>query len=423
MHDKDATTSDRVEWADTLNLHTDNPKHALHSMIDTAKNADELKKSQGLKTGGQKVKNPVYTYSLSWEKSENPSKQEMMETAISSLKSLNLSNRQAIVIAHNDEAYKHIHIMVNRVDPVTGLIEGKKTISNDRLKLSKWAQKYEEEKGKIHCLDRVKNNERREQQFVKYKDDGTHRKAKHEALKGTKDTLKDKEFWRLVEHKRRAIKTRIEANKNTDGFKKKWTGFYKEVREDQVNQRHEHRKNVQKVKDVLANKYGIYKKNIYDQHGLVSRPFNYKAGQTLNKNKEGKIFINLRPSKDLRDKKEAILKAQKEKNKIIIEQVNNEFTPRFERLKRAQKDKTLDVRTPFDANKGESQKSNLKDTYKTATGSHQTHTHSHTKQTANDNSQDQKTSQPRPRTKERNRAERTRGKERTRTRERTRTME
>ena len=88
-----------------------------------------------------------------------------------------------------------------------------------------------------------------------------------------------------------------------------------------------------KSKDVLSNKYGIYKANLYDQRGLVSRPFTYQAGHTHTKGKDGKLYKNVRPSRFIREKKERLLKAQAIERKKVIKQINKEFAPRFDRLK------------------------------------------------------------------------------------------
>jgi hypothetical protein len=261
---------ERVDWTGTLNLHTDNPKHALVTMIDTANHADQLKAESGQKKGGEKAKNTVYTYSLSWAEQQNPTRKEMMATAQSSLKALGFENRQALVIAHNDEAYKHIHIMVNRVNPETGMIEHKKTTSKDYIKLSEWAEKYERDTGQIVCLERERNNAKRKKgDWVKYDDDGTHREAKHEANKAFSDQSwkeykreKSAAFKKLVEHKRRAIKTRLDACKKKQNFKGKWSEYYSAERTYQKKQGLANKNNVRILKNVLANKYGAYRANI-----------------------------------------------------------------------------------------------------------------------------------------------------------------
>ena len=344
MHDKDhALTSERVDWAQAHNCSTDTPEFALHEMIHTAQNAQAIQLEHSGKKSPHKVLNSVYTFSLSWHKSETPTKEDMLEAGRSALKAVGLENRQHIVISHNDEAYKHIHIMVNRVDPVTGLIDHEKTTSKSKLKFSKWADNYERERGQNFCPQRRKNCLKRDNgEYVKYLDDGTHRQAKHEAQKafkeqGWKDYSQEKqaEYKRLVGRKQKVLKIRLDALKKQQNFKGQWSDYYGEVRDDQKQQWKDNKKNVRKLKDVLANRYGIYKANLYDQRGLVTRPFNYHAGQTERKGKDGKTYKHVRSSRFIREKKEKLLQAQALERKKVIEQVNKEYAPRFENLQKA----------------------------------------------------------------------------------------
>ena len=154
LHDKQANTSERVAFVETVNLPTDDPRRAVAHMIDTATHADQLKRNAGLR-GGRKLDKPVYTYALTWHPSEKPTKSEQLEAARESLKALGMADRQAIIVAHHDTDHPHVHVMVNRVCPETGRAASN---SNDRLKLSEWAQGYEQERGRVFCDKRVENN-------------------------------------------------------------------------------------------------------------------------------------------------------------------------------------------------------------------------------------------------------------------------
>ena len=52
----------------------------------------------------------------------------------------------------------HVHVIANRIDPETG---NAATLGNSKLRLSRWAEGYEREHGRIRCEERVKNNARR----------------------------------------------------------------------------------------------------------------------------------------------------------------------------------------------------------------------------------------------------------------------
>lgn len=157
LHDKKANTADRVAFTETLNLPTDDPSRAVAQMIDTAAHADQLKAANGIKTG-RKLEKPVYAYSLAWHPSEAPTQAEQLEAARESLQALGLTDRQALIVSHNDTDHPHVHVIVNRVCPETGKAA---SISNDRLKLSKWAQDYEKRRGKVFCGAREANNANR----------------------------------------------------------------------------------------------------------------------------------------------------------------------------------------------------------------------------------------------------------------------
>ena len=89
----------------------------------------------------------------------------MIEAGRETLSALGLDQHEVLMVAHNDEPHPHLHLIVNRVHPETGKAAG---LSNDHLVLSRWAEAYEKEQGKIRCEERVINNEaRRKGQFIR----------------------------------------------------------------------------------------------------------------------------------------------------------------------------------------------------------------------------------------------------------------
>ena len=87
------------------------------------------------------------------------SRDEMMRAANGALRALGAQNRQAMIIAHSDEAHPHVHLLVNRVSPHDGR---HLSSSKEKLKLSEWALQYEKERGHILCEERALNAEARE---------------------------------------------------------------------------------------------------------------------------------------------------------------------------------------------------------------------------------------------------------------------
>ncbi len=150
-------SSERVEWVETRNLATDRGERAARIMAATAEAAVELKRLSGVAATGRKLEKPVCHYSLNWAKDEKPDRGEMMGAVEGSLKALGMEGHQALIVAHGD-GQPHVHVIVNRVDPESGKAAG---LSRSKLKLSKWAEGYEREQGKLRCPQRERNNRRR----------------------------------------------------------------------------------------------------------------------------------------------------------------------------------------------------------------------------------------------------------------------
>ncbi len=156
--DRRPRTSERVGWADTRNLATLRVERAARLMAATARAAPDLKRLAGVARGGRKLAKPVLHYSLSWARDETPDKREMSRAVDRSLEALGLEGHEALIVAHEDTRHPHVHVIANRVDPETGKAA---TLGNSKLRLSRWAEGYEREQGRIRCERRVENNERR----------------------------------------------------------------------------------------------------------------------------------------------------------------------------------------------------------------------------------------------------------------------
>ena len=152
-------SAERVEWTETRNLATEHGERAARIMAATAEASPELKRLAGAAATGRKLEKPVCHYSLNWAKEEKPDRQEMSRAAEESLKALGMERHQALIVSHRD-GQPHVHVIANRVDPESGKAAG---LSRSKLKLSKWAEGYEREQGKIRCPQRERNNARRGQ--------------------------------------------------------------------------------------------------------------------------------------------------------------------------------------------------------------------------------------------------------------------
>lgn len=166
LHDKKAETADRVAFVETLNLPTDDPDRAIAHMIDLAEHSDELKELAGFKPAKIKAK-PVYSYSLSFHASETPTMAEQIEAARETIKKLGLQEHQAFIVGHNDTNHPHVHVIINRIHPETGIAAKH---SNDWSKLQDWAREYQQARGQDFCPQREANYEARQRgEWVKYK--------------------------------------------------------------------------------------------------------------------------------------------------------------------------------------------------------------------------------------------------------------
>ena len=153
--DRSQDKAGRVEWSETRNVAAESPRQAARVMAATASRSEELKELAGVKSGGRALEKPVCHYSLSWAKDEKPGLKEMGQAVTESLEKMGLADRQAVMIAHRDTAQPHVHVVVNRVSVEDGRAA---KLGNSYLKLSRWAEGYEREQGRIRCPQRVENN-------------------------------------------------------------------------------------------------------------------------------------------------------------------------------------------------------------------------------------------------------------------------
>ena len=188
LHDKGAKTADRVGRVALRNLAAANGNDAWREMMTLCEAADELKRRAGGRLTGRKLTLPVYAFTLNWHEDDEPDVDHMLETAEAALKVLGMEGLQAVVVEHTDTDHRHVHIIVNLVDPVTGKAA---SLSNDDHKLDRWADSYEVTRGtirspdrraKFDALDRGEKPARRPKQAA-CRSEWETRKARGEAIK------------------------------------------------------------------------------------------------------------------------------------------------------------------------------------------------------------------------------------------------
>ncbi len=159
-HDKNADTTDRIAWTQTRNMLTQDPAKAWKVMAFTAKHQDQLKQAAGIAATGRKTTKPVLAYSLSWHPSQDPDREHMTEMAMKSIKALGLEEHEALIVAHRDTPHKHVHVVVNRIHPLTGKVASD---SHSKRVLSALALEYSKQHDLDICPAREDNAKKREQ--------------------------------------------------------------------------------------------------------------------------------------------------------------------------------------------------------------------------------------------------------------------
>ncbi len=164
LHDKSADhslenhlkpkTDERVWFTDTRNCLSMDPDRALEEMWRTAEDQAYLKMQAGVKRGGRVCEDPTKTLSLSWHKNDQPTPEHMVEAGDALMKHMGWDTHQAVYVGHNDTEHRHIHIILNRVDPDTG-----RTLDDfrEQKRAQSWALEYERSQDQVRCEQREIN--------------------------------------------------------------------------------------------------------------------------------------------------------------------------------------------------------------------------------------------------------------------------
>jgi len=100
--------TERVAWTAGRNLGLDDPELAAVLMQATADD-------------NPRVEVPVYHLTINFDPNDPVTPAEMQAVADRVLRDLGLAEHQALMVAHQDRAHPHVHVMVNRVHPETGV--------------------------------------------------------------------------------------------------------------------------------------------------------------------------------------------------------------------------------------------------------------------------------------------------------------
>ncbi|HVR55685.1 MAG TPA: relaxase/mobilization nuclease domain-containing protein [Pseudolabrys sp.] len=239
MHDKNAKTQERVAWTQTRNLANDFVPSAVDEMLWTARDAETLKQEAGVHGGGRPTKDPVKHITLNWAPGDNPSREHMIATTDHFLRHMGWQEHQACYIAHNDKHYAHVHIILNRIHPETG-----RTINEGYAKrrAQDWALAYEQEQGRIHCEQRLLNEDERQKamprnMWMAFKQNEQEFEKSEEQLQKMADIPefrpenRKKEEWKILFDLQRAEVKQFHADGKTK-FRELRSSIYREVKEE-----------------------------------------------------------------------------------------------------------------------------------------------------------------------------------------------
>jgi hypothetical protein len=123
--------TERVAWTAGRNLGLDDPELAAVLMQATA---DQ----------NPRVEVPVYHLTINFDPNDPVTPAEMQAVADRVLADLGLAEHQALMVAHQDRAHPHIHIMVNRVHPETAVAW---ELWQDRPRIERTLRELERELG------------------------------------------------------------------------------------------------------------------------------------------------------------------------------------------------------------------------------------------------------------------------------------
>ena len=342
LHDKEAETAVRVAWTETVNLVTSDAEKATRVMAATAMAQNELKVEAGIKSTGRRLEKPVYVYSLSWHPDEQPDKATMVEAARESLKALGVEDRQALIVCHNDEPHSHVHVIVNRVSMEDGRAAN---MCGDHLKLSRWAESWEKQHGKIWCEARVQNNARREQgEFVRGSTSVP--RSVFEAIRNGTKAFNDNRDARQAASELKADQQRKAAELMAQGramhqhYRDELAGLAADYRRDKariIEAAKDERRQLREQLNVefreakamlLARQQKEWQTTVWRERSLLGRAWNaYDAGRSAD-SVFGQVGKTLRVSVSARSRLAALRQHQVEERQAVFQTLNAEVRKR-----------------------------------------------------------------------------------------------
>jgi hypothetical protein len=258
LHDKrlegeqERLTTERVSWTHTLNTLENEPEAVIREMQHTAMNQQLLKYLSGNRGDGRPTERTVMTVAMAWSPEQSPDREQMIAAGESYLKHMGWQDHQVLFVAHNDTKHPHVHLIINRIHPDTGM-----TMDSNwsKTRSQKWALAYEREHGHIYCHAREAKYGRDQEHYashLSYREwrmwqeisrDGAVDPEFHEALKaGEWDALKGNQrdsriaYWKETGRMRNQLRSALREDVRTE-FAPEWKAYSleKEERDKKTN--------------------------------------------------------------------------------------------------------------------------------------------------------------------------------------------
>ncbi|MDQ6770578.1 MAG: relaxase/mobilization nuclease domain-containing protein, partial [Gemmatimonadota bacterium] len=143
VHGRSGVETDRVAWTASRNLGTDEPELGAALMQATARQSAV-------------VQVPVYHMTISFDHHDQVSPDQMQAIADKVLQDLGLAEHQTLMVSHRDRAHAHLHVMVNRIHPETGIAWERwqdRPIIERALREQERALGLREVPGRLHQID------------------------------------------------------------------------------------------------------------------------------------------------------------------------------------------------------------------------------------------------------------------------------
>ena len=229
----------RVAWTHAINTLENDPDAVLAEMRHTAFDQFILKMESGNRIDGRPTEKSVMTVSLAWAPTEEVTREEMIAASRSYLEHMNWHELQVLLVAHNDTKHPHVHLIINRIHPETGITQD---AAWTKQRSQQWALEYERERGYIYCEAR----ERRYGGSARGPSSLTQREWKHwqelskenvldpeyrlALEKGEWDVLKQSQkdkrvaFWKDTTHQRKELRTALREQVRSE-FAEDWNKY------------------------------------------------------------------------------------------------------------------------------------------------------------------------------------------------------